>query len=77
MLWLRDQGYEVTGVEMVRQAVETFFEENQLAVKTHEHENFCLWQSDQLQILEGDFFALPENIIKSQLYYDRAALVSG
>ena len=56
MLWLLDQGYRVTGIELSRKAVEDFFAENGLAFDRREHENTTVYRHDRLQILCADLF---------------------
>ena len=46
MLWLAEQGYSVVGMDMVEQAVQTFFTENELSIRIYERlENYDLLQS--------------------------------
>lgn len=77
MLWLRDQGYEVLGVELSPVAAEAFFEENNLPVEKESQGKFLRFQSGSLEILCGDFFDLKrEHLAGVTGVYDRAALIA-
>ncbi|WP_422135822.1 thiopurine S-methyltransferase [Endozoicomonas sp. ALD040] len=76
MVWLRQQGLEVIGTELVKTAVESFYQEQALQPAVKEAQGYRHWQADDIHILEGDFFALPEGSIQSTVFYDRAALVA-
>ncbi|MEJ2553769.1 MAG: thiopurine S-methyltransferase [Gammaproteobacteria bacterium] len=77
MLWLRDQGYAVVGVEIVPRAVEAFFAENALTVKSRPHGAFTVWEGERIKILQGDFFDLtPEDVAGIAAVYDRASLIA-
>lgn len=76
MVWLRQQGLEVIGTELVKAAVESFYQEQSLQPAVTEVQAYRHWQADNIHILEGDFFALPKGFIDSTVFYDRAALVA-
>jgi len=77
MLWLLAQGYQVVGVELSPLAVEAFFSENGLQPTTYPHGDFVISESDGIQILCGDFFALRSaDLGKIDAVYDRASLVA-
>ncbi len=77
MLWLRDRGFAVVGVEVVRQAVEAFFVENDLRSTTRRRGPFTVWAAEGIEIYEGDFFALtPEDAAGAAAVYDRASLIA-
>jgi len=77
MLWLRDQGYSVIGVEIVPRAVEAFFSENNLTVTRRPHGAFTLWESEDIKILQGDFFDLSaDDVAGIAAVYDRASLIA-
>ena len=77
LLWLREQGYRVIGVELSQQAVEEFWQENKLEPTINLVDGFRCYQLDQLTIYCGDFFALTEQQIGPlAAVYDRAALVA-
>lgn len=77
MLWLLQQGYKVTGVELSTIACQNFFTENNLTYKLHKVDNFQQYfHNDQLQILCGDFFDLEPEKLMVNAIYDRAALIA-
>jgi thiopurine S-methyltransferase len=77
MLWLRDQGYPVLGIELSRLAVEAFFAENGLTPKRVSSEGFDRYEADGICILCGDFFDLDKvDLANISAIYDRGALVA-
>jgi len=77
MLWLREQGHPVVGVEVSQIAIENFFEENGLTPAIHEERYGRRYVADQLELLCADFFSLtPEDIGEVCAIYDRAALIA-
>ncbi|MGD2119673.1 MAG: thiopurine S-methyltransferase [Chromatiales bacterium] len=77
MLWLKQQGHDVLGVEFSEMAVGDFFAENELEVHRHDRHPFSVWQSSGMELFCGDFFSLTaEDLADSHLVYDRAALVA-
>lgn len=77
MLWLREKGYAVVGVEIVRRAVEAFFAENGLAATTRPHGASTLWAAEGIEIYAGDFFDLTaDEAAGVAAVYDRAALIA-
>lgn len=77
MLWLREQGHPVVGVELSEKAVSAFFEENDITPQVDQEDGFKVYTSSGLRLLSGDFFALkPENIQGVRAVYDRAALIA-
>ena len=77
MLWLLEQGYRVTGVEISRIAVEAFFSENRLEPLMEQVGRFTRCRYDELDILCGDFFDLDKSVLGTlDAVYDRAALIA-
>lgn len=77
LLWLREQGYQVIGVELSQQAVEEFWQENTLEPTISQSDGFRCYQREQLTIYCGDFFALREQQTGLlDAVYDRGALVA-
>ena len=77
LLWLREQGHHVTGVELSQLAVDAFFEENALERTTERKDQFSISRADGIEIWCGDFFAMPAELISSAAaVYDRGALVA-
>ena len=77
MLWLLQQGYPVTGVEISRVAVEAFFIENDIMPAISRAGAFIRCVFENLEVLCGDFFALTKaDIGEISSIYDRAALIA-
>ena len=77
LLWLRDQGLEVMGVELAAAAVEAFFLENGVPARRRAGVPFDAYDAPGLRLLCGDFFAVtPALLDRVDAVYDRAALIS-
>ena len=76
MLWLANQGHEVVGLEMVEQAVQTFFQENELETRSVKLGNHIQHSSPPFTIFQGDFFQLKEGTVNADSWYDRAAMIA-
>ena len=76
MLWLAKEGYTVVGLEMVQQAVEIFFAENQLEFDSVEIGKHKKYSSQPFTIFQGDMFDLDDGVIQADAWYDRAALIA-
>ena len=76
MLWLAKQGHSVFGLEMVQQAVETFFHENKLEYDCVKIGNHKKYSNQQFAIYQGDVFDLEPGIIQADYWYDRAAMIA-
>ncbi len=77
MLWLRQQGHEVVGIELSEQAVEAFWQENALECCRQPSGSFIDFQGDGIQLLVGDYFHLtPEALTGVAVVFDRAALIA-
>lgn len=76
MIWLAEQGYEVTGVELSSLAVIQFLGDNDLAYNTQQDGGLKIHTVDglPLRIVEGDYFQFTEN--EYDACYDRAAMVA-
>ncbi|MEE9343203.1 MAG: thiopurine S-methyltransferase [Gammaproteobacteria bacterium] len=77
LLWLVEQGYQVTGVELSEQAIKAFFQDNSLPCSQRTEGKFQLFSSDNISLYCGDFFDVDHNLIGHiDGVYDRAALVA-
>lgn len=77
MLWLREQGHAVLGVELSSIAVQAFFEENGLHPHRTAGERLDCCEADDIRILCGDFFDLgKDDLAQTSAVYDRASLVA-
>ncbi|MGB7390763.1 thiopurine S-methyltransferase [Marinomonas sp.] len=76
MIWLAEQGYQVTGVELSSLAVVQFLGDNDLVYSTHEEGDLKIHTVEglSLRIVEGDFFTFKETGFDA--CYDRAAMVA-
>lgn len=77
MLWLREQGHEVLGVELNSSACGAFFSENGAEPVMVEFGNFTSHSIDGIEVLCGDFFNLTQQDLSGvTAVYDRAALIA-
>ncbi len=77
LVWLASQGLRVMGVELVQQAVEDFFREQQLEPQVRQQGAFTVYQADAVEIWCGDIFALTaDDVRECTALYDRAALIA-
>lgn len=78
MLWLKDQGHQVLGIELSEIAVNDFFRENDLEkTAQNDHPHFASCTTDGITLHIGDFFNLNRNDLKDiAAVYDRASLVA-
>lgn len=77
LLWLRDQGHFVTGVELSATALEAFCMENGVPARRRSEGDFDVYEAANLWLLRGDFFKLtPALLGETAAVYDRAALIS-
>ena len=77
MITLENQGYKVVGLELSEIAVQAFFSENQLDVQMGEDEHYKRFQSANIEIMCGDFFAVTSDSLgKVSAVFDRAALIA-
>ncbi len=77
MLWLRQQGHEILGVELSQIAARDFFEDNKLKYETTKDDKFQNYTGDGITIAVGDFFDLNEaRTTNIKAVYDRAALIA-
>lgn len=76
LLWLANQGYEVTGIELSPMAVVQFFGDNDLTYDTEQVDGVKIHRATDLplRIVEGDYFEFQES--EFDACYDRAALVA-
>lgn len=77
MLWLRDQGHPVFGIELSEKAVAAFFEENAIAPEIERRAAYVDYRAEALRLRVGDFFALgSEDVQGIGAVYDRASLIA-
>lgn len=77
LLWLREQGHAVVGIELSRIAVQAFFEENGVTPEVQEAPHCTRWSCAGIELLCGDFFDLEATDLgRVDALYDRAALIA-
>lgn len=77
MLWLREQGHALLGIDISDVALQAFFNENQLPSTISTNDRFTEYSTDGIKLLGGDFFALTrEDLGEIRAVYDRAALIA-
>ena len=77
MVWLRNQGFDVVGIELVPSAVEQFFAELDVAPEITPCGELTSYRAAGVELFVGDFFALSApQLGVVDLIYDRAALVA-
>lgn len=77
MIWLRDHGHRVIGIELSSIAVKDFFDENALSPTVTHHRTLERWTASGITLYVGDFFALKSADVKTvDGVYDRAALIA-
>jgi thiopurine S-methyltransferase len=76
LLWLAQQGHEVTGVELSEIAVRAFFEESRLDFEITEADGFLVLKCSgpRITLVCGDYFDFSGEPFDA--LYDRAALVA-
>lgn len=77
LLWLKDQGHRVIGVDVSPKAAENFFREHRLDHQTYTKGSFTVYEHKNLSIWCGDFFKLRTGYLpKIDAIYDKAALIA-
>ena len=77
MVWLADQGYRVTGIELSERAVRDFYWENRLPFELEQRAEGPVFHGDRITVCCADFFAVdPASLPPVDGVYDRAALVA-
>jgi len=85
MIWLRQQGHPVSGVELSKQALEAFASEQQLDLRwrtleknqPQAQESLTVAEGEGFELFCGDYFSITAaQLTHIRLIYDRAALVA-
>jgi len=77
MLWLRQQGHRVLGIELSAIAAQAFFDESGITPQREGSELFECYKSEGIRILCGDFFDLRQSDLANiGAVYDRASLIA-
>lgn len=77
LLWLRDQGHRVTGIELSPLAVEAFFAEHALTPAVRQETGYSRWSAENIELYCADLFTLSQVTLGHfEACYDRAALIA-
>ncbi len=77
MVWLRQNGHPVIGVELSPLAVEAFFYELGISPSTSHSGQFQQCEADGIRILCGDFFNMTRaDLDGAEAVFDRASLIA-
>ena len=76
MVWLSEQGHTVVGLELVEQAVQSFFKERELVPEQRNTDRHVRYTCPPFSILQGDLFELEANTVQADAWYDRAAMIA-
>jgi thiopurine S-methyltransferase len=77
LMWLRERGHSVTGVELSPVALESFVMEHGIPARRRVLADFDAYEADGFTLYCGDCFKLtPEQLGDTSAVYDRAALIS-
>ena len=75
--WLAGRTKKVVGVELIRKAVEDFYEENKITHLIHQAGKLQLYSNSSIDIFQGDFFDLNhEHVVPFKAIYDRGSIVA-
>ena len=77
LMWLREGGHSMTGVELSPVALESFLMEHGIPARRRVLADFDVFEAEGLKLYRGDFFKLTRaQLGNSTAVYDRAALIS-
>jgi thiopurine S-methyltransferase len=77
LIWLRDRGHSVKGVELSPVALESFVMEHGIPAMRRVLSCFDVYEADGFTLFRGDYFKLTPALLGSVCaVYDRAALIS-
>lgn len=76
MLWLSEQGFKVTGIELSPIACRDFFVENNLSFEVTKENKLTRYGNAEIEIFCGDIFDFNPDNFQCAAIYDRAALVA-
>lgn len=77
LIFLKDLGFSVFGVELAEKAVLEFFDENKLEYTVKQSEHFKIFETPGITIFCGDLFSLTaDHLPKIDFIYDRASNVA-
>ena len=75
--WFVEQGHQVTGIEMVPEAIERFFADSGLTPQRVSAERAIVWSAGPISIVQGNIFDIGDRPLgKCDAVYDRAAITA-
>ena len=77
LLYLRNQGHNVFGIEISEIAIVAFFDEHKITYEKIRHPNHDIFRGEGLTVYCSDIFDFPKKILpKIDVIYDRASLIA-
>tara|TARA_B100000674_G_scaffold339079_1_gene283467 strand:- start:112 stop:810 length:699 start_codon:yes stop_codon:yes gene_type:complete len=76
MLWLSEAGHQIIGLEMVEEAIQSFFRENNLQFSVTAEGPHAKYTSEQVTIFQGNVFDFESGMVCADAWYDRAAMIA-
>ena len=77
LLYLRNQGHNVFGIEISEIAIVAFFDEHKITYEKIRHPNHDIFRGEGLTVYRSDIFDFPKKILpKIDVIYDRASLIA-
>jgi thiopurine S-methyltransferase len=77
LLFFRQKGLKVWGVELSSQAIEEFIQENEeVELENKTAGQFRIYHNEWLSLLCGDLFNLKSTYLPTKMIYDRASLIA-
>ena len=77
MIWLREQGHHVVGIEFIEKAMHDFFSEHGIEATLDRSNGAVRGSGDNIDFIAGDFFDCGREYIGEVDYvYDRASLIA-
>lgn len=77
MVWLREKGHYVIGIELSTIAIEQFFETINEPFQTKQINGFSVFTNNQYEIWSGDIFQMNKKLFKPiNAVYDRGSLIA-
>jgi len=77
MLWLRERGHHVIGVDLSARAIQDFCEQQSIDAVCERDDGMTVFRAPGWTLYAGDFFKLkPAHLSRVSRVYDRAALIA-
>ncbi len=76
LIFLKETGLRIIGIEIVEQAIIEFFQESKLDFIIEESSDFKVYKSQNLEFWHGDIFDLEKLDLKIDFIFDRASIVA-